>query len=134
MLLWTWLLIVIFHALDMFFTVLIIEKLRYEDRWKAEYNYHRYFFKRFGIRKGALLSFPISVSVMSLGVWILNKIDNEPGIYMVLGMVITMAFINYVSWVSYDEMLIVKRNHLESILKKNNVKDEDIEKIVYEAV
>ena len=57
-----------FHFIDMLFTVLFIDykSKKFKDAWKIEYNYHRYFMKKFGTWQGGLLSFAISFTVFAL--------------------------------------------------------------------
>ena len=51
------------HVLDILFTVLLIRKGRadYENPEEIEMNYHRWFFKKFGLLKGSLMSGAISL-------------------------------------------------------------------------
>lgn len=106
-----------FHALDMLFTVLILEKTG-KDGWELEVNYHRYFFKKFGYRKGAALSFPISASVLTTLVIIADRIMEDPQLTqgVMIGICMMLAYSNMVCFFSFDDMQKRRKNNLRKIV------------------
>lgn len=107
----------------MLFTVLYIKKAKkiYKNSEELEINYHKYFMKKFGLHKGAVISAMISTTYLIIVCYILT-IFNKEILLFILGMSFTMAYVNYISWISYDEIrkkLQYKKNAKDKSIRKN---------------
>jgi hypothetical protein len=83
----------------MLFTVLIISKLKKTDpkAEEREVNYHRFFFKKFGVVKGGLISFCISLpAVLTIGFLAWNF--DQRIFFTCLGMTLAVAYVNFITW------------------------------------
>lgn len=102
--------IVFFHLLDILFTVLYIGKAKKEFKKaeELELNYHRWFFKKFGLIKGAFISMSISIPVIIILTLLANKYDGYCSIYLIMGMQIAIAYVNYMSWINFDKIKIIR--------------------------
>ena len=101
-LIWLIIILAILYVVDGVFTVLIILKMKkdYKNPEDSEMNYHRWFFKKFGVVKGALISFPIGLCVFIIA--LIALYSYEPKIsFILLGMVITTAYINLNGYILY---------------------------------
>lgn len=101
-----WLLIALasFHVVDMLCTIQVIKKLerKYKNPYEFEFNFHKWFFKRFGIVKGGFISMFISLPLLLCFGFVLLKV-NINAFFMMLGIQMGIAYNNYVSYISYDE-------------------------------
>ena len=101
------------HILDMVFTVLFIAKAKkyYRNAEIIEANHHRYFFKRFGLFKGSLISICISMPILLAVAFVAIVLDKGFFVYILIGMLSSIVYINYQSWVKYDRL----KNELEMV-------------------
>jgi len=102
------LLLALFHMLDMTFTVLLIEKIKkYSDIANpedVEFNYHRYFFKKFGLWNGALKSMCISLPVVVTLGYVALAYYSAGLYYFLVGIQFGVMWINFISWYNYDTL------------------------------
>lgn len=108
--------ILIGHAGDMLFTVLYLKKAsrKYKNPEVLEINYHKWFFKNFGLIKGAIYSLCVSMTYMTvLGMFLIWKGYWYYAVF-IAGMNITMIYVNYTNWIHADD----KKNKL---IKKDSV-------------
>ena len=97
-------LIAVLHILDMLFTVLYIGKMKkyYTNAEIIEFNYHKYFFKRFGLYKGSIISVMISLPVI-LSLTYLSLIYFENLVYIIIGINFGVMYVNFVSYINFDD-------------------------------
>jgi len=104
---------IVLHFLDALFTVLglIKESKRVNNPEDYELNYHRYFFKKFGIIKGTIISIPISTITIIVIIIIVAYISDIKLCYVIIGMQ-WMAFCsNLMQYITCDSIY-------EKIMKK----------------
>lgn len=98
--------VLFFHILDMTFTMLLITKIKkyHHNAEQVEQNYHKFFFKKYGIFKGGLISMiMISLPVMTISTIGLYFWSKTPGVTFLMGMNFAMAYQNYISWINYED-------------------------------
>lgn len=94
-----------FHATDMAFTIGLIRKCEgvYENPEESEINFHKYFFKKFGLIKGSRISMSISIPlIMIIGSFAFFFSDFIAG--FVLAMIFMVAYLNFVFYITYDDI------------------------------
>jgi len=99
--------VVAFHWLDMLFTMLLVKKhsKHMENPEIIELNYHQWFFKKFGIFKGGLISlFCVSTPFIIIITYLANLFLGLKIIYVILGMMYMVAYINFNSWIQFDDL------------------------------
>ena len=96
---------IMFHWMDIFFTYKLINlgREKYENPEELEYNYYKWFMKKFGLEKGVIISGIISTSI-ALPIMVLAYWYYIPLAYFAVGMCFTMAYVNYVTYVSQDDL------------------------------
>lgn len=104
---WILILIVgILHFVDMTFTIgyLIKSKKRFKNPEELEFNFHKYFFKKFGIMYGGFISFFISFPLMLIGITFIYLTNNIFMLGFILGVMFNVAIYNFQVYMSYDYM------------------------------
>ena len=96
----------LFHTLDAVYTLLLISKARetWDNPEEMEMNYHRYFFKKFGLNKGAIISFSMSLLYFNAILIYAFFYGSELAVGMILGIALVPAMINIRSYYSHDEV------------------------------
>lgn len=91
-------LVLLFHWTDMLFTVLMLQKLKtkFVNTETFEINYHRFFFKKFGLIKGGIISCSISTSVL---LFLISSVNPQVQTF-ILGMLFMIASINVTAYFS----------------------------------
>lgn len=104
------LLVIVFHILDIFFTIKIILKLnkKYSNATNIELNYHKFFLNKFGIIKGAFISGTISLSFLIILIILFQKDSFMLGI--IIGIVFMPAYANYLTYINYDRLKLKKKS------------------------
>lgn len=103
----------LFHFLDALFTILFFRKMskKYDGVAEQEHNYHRFFMKRFGLVRGSIISFTLSLMAILLILYYEFTYVDAKFSYFLLGMVFMPAWSNYLTWVRYDHVneLVVEK-------------------------
>lgn len=113
---------IISHLIDIYFTYKLIIKAKdyYKNPEELEYNYHRWFMKKFGIKKGTIISGTISTLISSVLI-IFSHYYYYPFSFFIVGMLFTVGYINYIHYFSQDDLekkLILKGNKNERMAQK----------------
>jgi len=128
---WIMAYIILMHFLDMFFTykMIKIEKKKLENAEIYELNFHRKFMEKFGLEKGVIISFlffslPAIILLTTFPMFFYPESHLD---IFIAGIITTMAYVNYMSVLSVDELkqkLIQTEEHkrlLEEVIKRKRL-------------
>ena len=103
----------VLHFLDAFFTIKTMEKAQKEGiaAEDLEFNYHKVFFKKFGLHKGGAISFSISMCVMMVIAYYLFTYGGLI-FYILVGMLISQSYTNIANYIEYDKTVEVFKNKI----------------------
>lgn len=108
------------HVLDMIFTVLYIKKAKeaIPDAETLEVNYHRYFMKKFGIVKGAIISCMISLAIITSVYLFIYSRTWLSAITFIIGVQWGVVYVNFISVFNMHD-IIKKAKKLREYAKEH---------------
>ena len=88
-----------FWTIDMILTILALKLQSTKDKnaWKSEFNYHRWFFKRYGIVSGGVISYALTLPFLI----VIMALTDIKGNYLIMGITLTAAYYTYANYVTY---------------------------------